>query len=102
MAAALRKVTENYDWTLKRADNDLHNVITQTPSPPTPPSRPDIKPVDPSGASTWDVGVCSTVCEGGGHLLNIYRQITFDGNSGQNTKNFASILAVPSSFYSVG
>jgi len=57
MAAALRKVTKNYDWTLKRADNDLHNVVTPRPQTPSPasPSHLDIKPVvDSSGAFPWD------------------------------------------------
>jgi len=56
MAAALRKITQNYDWTLKRADNDRHNVITPQPPTPSPssPSYPDIKPVDSFGAFPWD------------------------------------------------
>ena len=72
MAAALSQVTQNYDWTLKRADNDLRNAITtpqpQTPSPASP-SHQDIKPVDSSGAFPWDVRLCFSICEREGHLL---------------------------------
>ncbi len=62
MAGALRKVSLNYDWTIKRAHNDLrHNIVTITPQPqPQPisisPSFSDTKPEDLS-VLLWDVSV---------------------------------------------
>ncbi|KAF8501533.1 hypothetical protein F5888DRAFT_1874203 [Russula emetica] len=55
MAGALRKVSLNYNWTIKRAQNDLHhNIITPQPQPqPTPPSFSDTKPGDFS-VLPWD------------------------------------------------
>lgn len=48
MAGPLRRVSQNYNWTIKRAHNDLHNSITSgPPSAPTPP--PDVETVLP-----WD------------------------------------------------
>ncbi|KAI9509832.1 hypothetical protein F5148DRAFT_1184748 [Russula earlei] len=52
MARALRSVSQNYNWTLKRAHNDLHDVISshmQTSSPPSP----EIPSLDLSDLS-WD------------------------------------------------
>ena len=58
MAGALRKVSRNYNWTIKRAQNDLHrNIITpQAQAQPTLPSFPHTKPGDFSVLS-WDVSV---------------------------------------------
>ncbi|KAH9041707.1 hypothetical protein EDB85DRAFT_1374475 [Lactarius pseudohatsudake] len=48
MAGPLRRVSQNYNWTIKRAHNDLHNSITSGPPlAPTPP--PDVETVLP-----WD------------------------------------------------
>ena len=50
MAGPLRRVSQNYHWTLKRAHNDLHNSIT-----------PDLKPAPTAKIATiispWDVSV---------------------------------------------
>ncbi|KAH8980868.1 hypothetical protein EDB92DRAFT_219773 [Lactarius akahatsu] len=48
MAGPLRRVSQNYNWTIKRAHNDLHNSITSGP-PPAPAPPPDVKTVLP-----WD------------------------------------------------
>ncbi|KAI0300785.1 hypothetical protein BC826DRAFT_619848 [Russula brevipes] len=54
MAGALRKVSRNYNWTLKRADNDLHNAITPRPQTSTPSaSSQEVKSVDIS-LFPWD------------------------------------------------
>ena len=34
MAAALRRVSQNYNWTIQRAHNDLHEVIYSQPQTP--------------------------------------------------------------------
>ncbi|KAF8485959.1 hypothetical protein DFH94DRAFT_709245 [Russula ochroleuca] len=53
MARALRKVSRDYNWTIKRAHNDLHhNIITPQPQTSSPLS-PDTKPVDFS-VLPWD------------------------------------------------
>jgi hypothetical protein len=67
MAGALRKVSLNYNWTIKRAQNDLHhNIITPQPQPqPTSPSFPDTKPVDFS-VLPWDVSVRFSISDGEG------------------------------------
>ncbi|KAH9995832.1 hypothetical protein BJV77DRAFT_960927 [Russula vinacea] len=53
MARALRKVSRDYNWTIKRAHNDLHHNII-TPQPQTSSSSfPDTKPVDLS-VLPWD------------------------------------------------
>ncbi|KAH9003110.1 hypothetical protein EDB86DRAFT_2895224 [Lactarius hatsudake] len=48
MAGPLRRVSQNYNWTIKRAHNDLHNSITSGP-PPSPAPSPDVETVLP-----WD------------------------------------------------
>jgi hypothetical protein len=65
MANALRKVSLNYNWTIKRAQNDLHhNIITPQPQPlPTPPSFPDTKPGDFS-VLPLDVSVRFSISDG--------------------------------------
>jgi len=35
MAGALRRVSQNYNWTIKRAHNDLHDVIHSQPQTPS-------------------------------------------------------------------
>ncbi|KAI9439849.1 hypothetical protein H4582DRAFT_2075212 [Lactarius indigo] len=44
MAGPLRRVSQNYNWTLKRAHNDLHNSITSEP-PPTAAASPNAEAV---------------------------------------------------------
>jgi len=55
MARALRKVSRDFNWTVKRADNDLHNVIAPRPQTRSlaSPSYPDTKRVH-SPLSPWD------------------------------------------------
>jgi hypothetical protein len=107
MAGALRKVSLNYNWTIKRAQNDLyHNIITpQRPQPqpqPTSPSFPDTKLVDFS-VLPWDVSVrFRLVMVGVISEKNTDSRIAFDGNSRTIMRNFANILSVLSSFYSAG
>ncbi|KAN0132887.1 hypothetical protein V8E53_009252 [Lactarius tabidus] len=48
MAGPLRRVSQNYQWTLKRAHNDLHNSITPELQPAPAPSNIDIN------VSPWD------------------------------------------------
>ncbi|KAH9052885.1 hypothetical protein EDB83DRAFT_2394579 [Lactarius deliciosus] len=48
MAGPLRRVSQNYNWTIKRAHNDLHNAITSGP-PPSPAPSPNVETVLP-----WD------------------------------------------------
>jgi len=48
MAGALRRVSQNYNWTIKRADNDLHNVIHSQPQ-----THASVEPVDVPLVS-WD------------------------------------------------
>jgi hypothetical protein len=68
MAEALRKVSQNYNWTLKRADNDLHNVISGTPRPQKPLlSYPDVKPAILS-VSPWDVSMRFRIGESKDHI----------------------------------
>jgi len=69
MAEALRKVSLNYDWTIKRAQNDLnYNIITPLPqSQPTSPSFPDTKPVEFS-TLPCDVSVRFSVSDGEGYI----------------------------------
>jgi hypothetical protein len=69
MAGALRKVSLNYNWTIKRAQNDLHhNIITPQPQPqPTPPSFSDTKPGDFS-VLPWDVSVRFSISDGEGYI----------------------------------
>jgi hypothetical protein len=68
MAGALRKVSQNYNWTIKRADNDLHSAISGTPRPQT--SLPDLKPVALS-VSPWDVSIQVSIDENEGKYLII-------------------------------
>ena len=49
MAGPLRRVSQNYHWTLKRARNDLHNSITPDLQPA--PASPKIDTI----VSPWDV-----------------------------------------------
>jgi hypothetical protein len=65
MAGALRKVSRNYNWTIKRAHNDLHhNIITPQPQPQaTSPSLPDTKPGDFS-VLPWDVSARFSISDG--------------------------------------
>jgi hypothetical protein len=71
MAGALRKVSRNYNWTIKRAQNDLHhNIITPQPQPqpqPTSPSFPDTKLGDFS-VLPWDVSVRFPISDGEGYI----------------------------------
>jgi hypothetical protein len=69
MAGALRKVSRNYNWTIKRAQNDLHhNIIKPQPQPqPTPPSFLDTKTGDFS-VLPWDVSVRFPISDGGGYI----------------------------------
>ncbi|KAH9177374.1 hypothetical protein EDB89DRAFT_1902580 [Lactarius sanguifluus] len=48
MAGPLRRVSQNYNWTIKRAHNDLHNSITSGP-PPAPAPSPNVEAILP-----WD------------------------------------------------
>ena len=67
MARALRKVSRDYNWTIKRAHNDLHHNII-TPQPQTSSSSfPDTKPVDLS-VLPWDVSVRLSVGDSEGHI----------------------------------
>jgi hypothetical protein len=63
MAEALRKVSLNYNWTIKRAQNDLHHNIIATPQPQPLPIT-DTKPGDFS-VLPWDVSVLSSISDGG-------------------------------------
>lgn len=69
MAGALRKVSLNYDWTIKRAQNDLrHNIIMPQPQPqPTSPSFPDTKPGDFS-VLPWHVSVRFPISDSEGYI----------------------------------
>jgi len=49
MAGPLRRVSQNYHWTLKRAHNDLHNSITPVLQP-APAALPNVESV----VSPWD------------------------------------------------
>lgn len=51
MAGPLRRVSQNYQWTLKRAHNDLHNSITPKLQPA--PASSNIDTI----ISSWDVSV---------------------------------------------
>jgi hypothetical protein len=67
MARALRKVSQDYNWTIKRAHNDLHhNIITPQPRTPSP-SSPDTKAVDLS-VLPWDVSVRFSVGDSEGPI----------------------------------
>lgn len=63
MANALRKVSLNYDWTIKRAQNDLHHNIIATPQPQPLPTSPDTKPGDFS-VLPWDVSARFSIGDG--------------------------------------
>ena len=66
MAEALRKVSLNYNWTIKRAQNDLHHNIIKPQPRPTSPSFPNTKPA--SGELLWDVSVLFPISGGRGFL----------------------------------
>ncbi|KAI0255062.1 hypothetical protein BJV78DRAFT_1180971 [Lactifluus subvellereus] len=52
MATSLRRVTRNYNWTVKRAHNDLHESISPQPSPAPISSPPTDIPIDPLDVSS--------------------------------------------------
>ncbi|KAH9998834.1 hypothetical protein BJV74DRAFT_824132 [Russula compacta] len=52
MARALTRVSRDYNWTIKRADNDLHDAINPRLQSSSP-SSPDIRSVDLS-VFPWD------------------------------------------------
>ena len=71
MAAALRKVSQNYDWTIKRAHNDLHhNITTPQPQPQPQPTSPSFLATKPEDlfVSSWDVSVRFLICDSEGHV----------------------------------
>ncbi|KAI0303648.1 hypothetical protein B0F90DRAFT_1815955 [Multifurca ochricompacta] len=53
MAGPLRKVSRNYNWTLRRAHNDLHNSIT-TPRRQQQPELASLIITESSSVSRWD------------------------------------------------
>lgn len=66
MARALTRVSRDYNWTIKRAGNDLHDAINPRLQLSSPSSH-DIRFVDLS-VFPWDVSVRFTVGEGEGHV----------------------------------
>jgi hypothetical protein len=67
MAGALRKVSLNYNWTIKRAQNDLHHNIIEPQPQPTSTPFPDTKPGDLS-VLPWDVSVRFSISSGEGYI----------------------------------
>jgi hypothetical protein len=55
MAGPLRRVSQNYQWTIKRARNDLHNSITSELQPGSASSNID------TNVSPWDVSVLTEI-----------------------------------------
>lgn len=69
MAGALRKVSLNYNWTIKRAQNDLHHNIIKPQPRPTSPSFPNNKLTSGEfSVLLWDVSVRFPIRGGEGFL----------------------------------
>lgn len=71
MAGALRKVSQDYNWTIKRADNDVrHNIsYIASPLPQTPQASPSLEPITVDfSLSPWDVSVRFSIFDSEGHI----------------------------------